>query len=69
VARELLREGFPLRAVVRRNSPRTNLTGLDVEVVGGDIRDKDAVMFGARRALCLPFGGRAQSDQVDQSKL
>jgi dihydroflavonol-4-reductase len=48
VARALLREGFALRALVRRESPRTNLAGLEVDVVEGDTRDKDVVFAAAQ---------------------
>ncbi len=47
VARELLRDGFLLRALVRRESSRTNLTGLQVDIVEGDMRDKDVVVSAA----------------------
>jgi dihydroflavonol-4-reductase len=50
VARELLREGFELRALVRHKSPRTNLAGLEVEVIEGDVHDKDAVISAAQGA-------------------
>lgn len=39
VARLLLDEGFAVRALVRRNSNRVNVNGLDLDVVEGDIRD------------------------------
>lgn len=39
VARRLLDEGMAVRALVRSNSNRANLQGLDVDVVEGDIRD------------------------------
>jgi dihydroflavonol-4-reductase len=48
VARALLREGFALRALVRRESLRTNLAGLEVDVVEGDTRDKDVVLAAAK---------------------
>ena len=48
IARALLREGFALRALVRRESPRTNLAGLEVNVIEGDTRDKDAVFAAAQ---------------------
>jgi dihydroflavonol-4-reductase len=48
VARALLREGFALRALVRQESPRTNLNDLDVEIVEGDMRDKSAVISAAQ---------------------
>jgi dihydroflavonol-4-reductase len=50
VTRELLREGFLLRALVRRESSRTNLTGLQVEIIEGDMRDKDVVVSAAQGA-------------------
>jgi dihydroflavonol-4-reductase len=54
VARKLLDEGFSVRALVRKNSNRTNLGGIDVDVVEGDIRDASLVenaMLGARYAF------------------
>ncbi len=43
VARALLAEGEALRVLVRPSSPRTNLTGLDVEAMEGDLRDPASV--------------------------
>jgi dihydroflavonol-4-reductase len=43
VARELSKAGFAVRALVRRSSPKTNLDGLNVEIVEGDMRDERAV--------------------------
>jgi len=39
VARKLLGEGFAVRALVRANSPRFQLDGVDLDYVVGDIRD------------------------------
>ncbi len=39
VVRALLAAGYPVRALVRASSPRANLSGLDVEIVEGDMRD------------------------------
>lgn len=39
VVRALIAEGFAVRALARRASPRTNLQGLAVEVVEGDLTD------------------------------
>jgi len=39
VARALLARGFALRVLARRQSPRSNLEGLAVEVVEGDLTD------------------------------
>ncbi len=43
VARRLLAEGFPVRALVRPASPRFQLDGLDLEFVPGDIREPVSV--------------------------
>ena len=50
VARELARQGFALRALVRAGSPRANLDGLDAEIVEGDMRDEKAVFAAAKGA-------------------
>jgi dihydroflavonol-4-reductase len=50
VLHALLREGYRVRALVRRTSPRGNLDGLDVEIVEGDMRDKRAVHKAAKGA-------------------
>jgi dihydroflavonol-4-reductase len=47
VARKLVAEGFPVRALARSNSPRFHLEGLDLEFVAGDIRDAESI----RRAM------------------
>lgn len=47
VARKLFAEGFLVRALVRRGSPRSHLDGLDLEYFEGDIRDAESV----RRAM------------------
>ena len=51
VARKLLSEGLAVRALVRRGSNRSNLEGLDLNLVEGDIRDAELlhrVMHGVR---------------------
>ena len=51
VARALLAAGHRVRVLVRPSSPRTNLAGLDAEVVEGDLRDPaslDRAASGAR---------------------
>ena len=51
VARALISAGYPVRVLVRASSPRTNLAGLEVETVDGDICNVDAVaraMIGVR---------------------
>ena len=47
VARKLVLAGFPVRALVRRGSPRFHLDGLDLEFIEGDLRDAASV----RRAM------------------
>ncbi len=43
VARALNHAGFPVRALVRRGSPRSHLGDLELEFVEGDLRDADSV--------------------------
>jgi dihydroflavonol-4-reductase len=43
VARAALARGWRVRALVRASSPRDNLTGLDVALVEGDMRDARSV--------------------------
>ena len=43
VVRALINAGYPVRALVRTGSPRTNLDSLDLEIVEGDMRDADSV--------------------------
>ena len=43
VVRALLAQGFKVRALVRPNSDRRNLEGLDIELVQGDVRDFPSV--------------------------
>lgn len=40
VVRELLRQGYQVRALVRRESNRRNVEGLDIELAWGDLRDR-----------------------------
>lgn len=44
VVRELLKEGAEVRALVRPNSDRRNLAGLQVEIVEGDLRDRGSLI-------------------------
>ncbi len=43
VVRALIAEGFAVRALARRHSSRTNLEGLVVEVVEGDLTDPESL--------------------------
>ncbi len=43
VARALIRSGYGVRALVRRDSPRVNLDGLGLEIVEGNMRDAEAI--------------------------
>ncbi|MFQ5960110.1 MAG: hopanoid-associated sugar epimerase [Candidatus Methylomirabilales bacterium] len=47
LVRELLKDGVAVRALVRPGTPRTTIEGLDVEVVSGDLQDRESL----RRAL------------------
>jgi dihydroflavonol-4-reductase len=51
IARALLAAGYRVRALVRASAVRTNLAGLDIETIEGDLRDRGAVacaMIGMR---------------------
>ncbi|HLC08161.1 MAG TPA: hopanoid-associated sugar epimerase [Methyloceanibacter sp.] len=50
VARELLRAGIGVRALVRRSSPHKNLDGLDIETVEGNMRDQASMRQAAKSA-------------------
>ena len=43
VARKLAERGLSVRALVRQDSPRQHLSGLDIEFVTGDLRDPESV--------------------------
>src|SRR5579859_5706594 len=43
VAKALREADFPVRALVRRGSPRSHLAGLGLELVEGDLRDRASV--------------------------
>jgi dihydroflavonol-4-reductase len=43
VVRALIKAGYPVRALVRGSSPRTNLAALDVEIIEGDMLDTHSV--------------------------
>jgi dihydroflavonol-4-reductase len=43
VSRRLLTEGIAVRALVRRNSDRRNISGLDLEVAEGDLMDDESL--------------------------
>jgi len=51
VAHKLVEAGFSVRALVREKGPYSNLAGLDIEFIGGDLRDRasiDRAVTGAR---------------------
>lgn len=43
LARELLRQGFRVRALVRQDSDRRNIKGLDIEVAVGDLTVRESL--------------------------
>lgn len=43
LVRVLLRQGYLVKALVRRESDRRNIDGLDIEIACGDLRDKDSL--------------------------
>jgi dihydroflavonol-4-reductase len=50
VARKLVEAGFDVHALVRPHSPRTNLDGIKVEFVVGDVLDEGVVASAAKGA-------------------
>jgi dihydroflavonol-4-reductase len=48
LVRELLKEGYPVRALARPNSDRRNLDGLDLEICEGDLRDRKSLEKGMK---------------------
>jgi dihydroflavonol-4-reductase len=48
IVRELLKDGREVRALVRKGSDTSNLTGLDVEFWQGDLRDHDGLVQGLK---------------------
>jgi len=48
LARELLRDGYEVRALARPKSDRRNLQGLDLEICEGDLRDRDSLEKGLK---------------------
>jgi len=40
LVRELLKQGYQVRALVRNGSNQKNIQGLDIEIVSGDLRDR-----------------------------
>jgi dihydroflavonol-4-reductase len=50
VVRVLIRSGYGVRALVRRDSPRVNIEGLGIEVLEGDMRDAEAVAAAVKGA-------------------
>jgi dihydroflavonol-4-reductase len=53
IVRELLREGREVRALVRKGSDTSNLTGLDVELWQGDLRDHAGLNQGLKGCAVL----------------
>jgi len=43
LVRELLKQGYQVRALVRETSSRKNIDGLDVEIAVGDLRDRSSL--------------------------
>lgn len=43
VAHKLVEAGFSVRALVREKGPYSNLAGLDIEFIGGDLRDRASI--------------------------
>jgi dihydroflavonol-4-reductase len=69
VAIALAARGCRIRALVRRASPRTNLAGVDAEIVEGDVRDGAAVdraMVGVRYVFHVAADYRLWARRPDE---
>src|ERR1700689_1611570 len=53
VAKRLIQAGHDVRALVRPTSPRSNLAGLRLEIVEGDLRDADSLARAMKDAQYL----------------
>jgi dihydroflavonol-4-reductase len=53
VLRKTIQRGYAARVLVRPNSPRANLAGLDCEIAVGDIRDRAAMAVALREVRYL----------------
>jgi len=53
VLRKTIERGYAARVLVRPNSPRANLAGLDCEIAVGDIRDRAAMAVALREVRYL----------------
>ncbi|HEX5518659.1 MAG TPA: SDR family NAD(P)-dependent oxidoreductase, partial [Pseudolabrys sp.] len=43
LAHKLVEAGFSVRALVREKGPHSNLAGLDIEFIEGDLRDRASI--------------------------
>jgi len=69
IVQAFARAGYPVRALVRRSSPRANLTGFDCELVEADIRDRGAVaaaLAGARYLVHAAADYRLWAPSADE---
>ena len=69
VARKLVVCGYRVRALIRHDSPRSHLDGLDLEFVVGDMRDAQSVrraMAGIRYVLHLAADYRLWARRPDE---
>ena len=62
VARALIARGERVRIIIRASSPRTNIDGLDAEIIVGDLTDE----VGDRlREMTETYGRAKTTDQKD----
>ena len=64
VARRLIGNGLKVRVLVRRDSDRRNIEGLDVEVATGDLTDRVS-LDGAAKGCTALFPRRRRLPPVD----
>jgi nucleoside-diphosphate-sugar epimerase len=62
LAQRLVREGYPVRCLVRESSDRSLLETLDVELVGGDLTDAGSLISAAQGCRFVLHCGALVSD-------
>jgi len=67
LARRLIREGYPVRVMVRKLSPLEQLRNLDVEIFFGDIRDELSLRSAIRGVEMIIHAAAATSGSVEAS--
>ncbi|MEW5802718.1 MAG: NAD-dependent epimerase/dehydratase family protein [bacterium] len=67
LARRLVREGYPVRALVRKLSPVEHLRNLDVEIFFGDVRDEVSLRSAIQGMEMIVHAAAATSGSLEAS--